>query len=250
MYDGQFSPHRNKTFGIKAENNPGKQFVVFSQNHDQVGNRMLGERTSTLTSFEMQKLLAGAVLVSPYLPMLWMGEEYSEPNPFFYFVSHTDPELAEAVRKGRKAEFAAFHAAGEAPDPMAIETFNQSKLQWDLLQQEPHQTMFRYYQTLIKLRQEQPALKTLNRKNLEVTVKAETNTLTLHRWEENNHVVCFMNFSGSQEPISLPGNAQQWQKILDSADPQWNGPLAAPETIGAHDKVPLQPESILVYISR
>ncbi|MGV3585923.1 MAG: malto-oligosyltrehalose trehalohydrolase, partial [Adhaeribacter sp.] len=100
VYDGQYSPHRNKTFGIKAENNPGEQFIVFSQNHDQVGNRMLGERTSTLTTYEMQKLLAAAVIVSPYLPMLWMGEEYSEPNPFLYFVSHTDPELAEAVRKG------------------------------------------------------------------------------------------------------------------------------------------------------
>ncbi len=114
VYDGQYSPHRFKKFGLKAENHPGQQFIVFSQNHDQVGNRMLGERTSQLVSLEMQKLMAGAVLVSPYLPMLFMGEEYAEPNPFLYFVSHTDPDLVEAVRKGRKAEFAAFHALGEA----------------------------------------------------------------------------------------------------------------------------------------
>src|SRR5687768_905399 len=97
VYDGQFSPHRFKNFGVKAQDNPGRQFIVFSQNHDQVGNRMLGERSSQLVSYEMQKLMAGAVLVSPYLPMLFMGEEYSESHPFLYFVSHTDPELAEAV---------------------------------------------------------------------------------------------------------------------------------------------------------
>src|SRR3954452_14052560 len=131
-----YSPHRKKTFGIKAETNPGKQFVVFSQNHDQVGNRKLGERTSTLVSFEMQKLMAAVVMVSPSLPMLFMGEEYSEPHPFLYFVCHTDPELAEAVRKGRKAEFAAFHAQGEAPDPVSKKTFEESKLQWDLLKQQ------------------------------------------------------------------------------------------------------------------
>ena len=78
---------------------------------------MLGERTSQLVSFDMQKLMAGAVLVSPYLPMLFMGEECSEPHPFLYFVSHTDPDLAEAVRKGRKAEFAAFHAVAKHPIP-------------------------------------------------------------------------------------------------------------------------------------
>ena len=133
VYDGQWSEHRKRHFGVKT-GNPGQQFIVFSQNHDQVGNRMLGERSSQLVSFEMQKLLAGAVFISPYLPMLFMGEEWGETHPFLYFVSHTDPDLAEAVRKGRKAEFAAFHTQGEAPDPMAEETFQNSKLQWPLLQ--------------------------------------------------------------------------------------------------------------------
>ena len=80
----------------------------------------------------MQKLMAAAVFVSPFLPMLFMGEEWSEPNPFQYFVSHTDPVLAEAVRKGRKQEFAAFHLEGDAPDPMAEDTFRRSSLSWDL----------------------------------------------------------------------------------------------------------------------
>lgn len=247
VYDGQYSPHRFKTFGSKAEKNPGHQFVVFSQNHDQVGNRMLGERTSQLVSFEMQKLLAGAVMVSPFLPMLFMGEEYSEPHPFLYFVSHTDPELAEAVRKGRKAEFAAFHAQGEAPDPMARETFEESKLQWDLLRQEPHQTMFRFYQALITLRKQQPALRHLNRTQLDVAHNEEQQTLLLHRWHGEQHILCLMNFSKKQQPVTLPSYAQAWQKLLGSADPQWNGPSPAPETLSGASTFPLQPESFVVY---
>lgn len=247
VYDGQYSPHRHKTFGTKAENNPGKQFVVFSQNHDQVGNRMLGERTSQLVSYEMQKLLAGAVVVSPYLPMLWMGEEYSEPHPFLYFVSHTDPELVEAVRKGRKAEFSSFHAEGEAPDPQAEKTFQNSKLQWELLEQAPHQNMFRWYQALLLLRKEQNVLRELDREQLDVSQNEDQQTLLLHRWQGKQHVLCYLNFSKEPQQVLLPTIAQVWEKLLDSADPLWLGPKAAPDTIEAENKLTLQPESILIY---
>lgn len=247
VYDGIYSPHRKKTFGSKAEHNSGEQFVVFSQNHDQVGNRMLGERSSQLFSFEMQKLMAGAVMVSPFLPMLFMGEEYSEPNPFLYFVSHTDPALAEAVRKGRKAEFAAFHAEGEAPDPVDEATFNQSKLQWNLLEQEPHATMFRFYKALIALRKRLPALYHLNRQHLEVSPDEKTKTLILFRWHENQKVVCLMNFSKEPQRIQLPQTEQQWHKELASSDLEWNGPNNSPESIDTSVPLIIQPESILIY---
>ncbi|MEO8582903.1 MAG: malto-oligosyltrehalose trehalohydrolase [Flavitalea sp.] len=151
VYDGQFSHHRKKFFGVKT-NNPGKQFIVFSQNHDQTGNRMLGERTSKLVSFEMQKLLAGAVVSSPYIPMFFMGEEWSEPNPFLFFISHTDKELAALTNAGRKKEFSYFNWAGEPPDPRLEATFDQSNLQWHLLEKEPHRVMHEYYKSLIGLR--------------------------------------------------------------------------------------------------
>ncbi|AHM60339.1 malto-oligosyltrehalose trehalohydrolase [Flammeovirgaceae bacterium 311] len=256
VYDGQYSPHRNKFFGTKAESNPGKQFVVFSQNHDQVGNRMLGERTSQLVSFEMQKLLAGAVLLSPYLPMLWMGEEWSETNPFLYFISHTDPELVEAVRKGRKAEFAHFHAKGEAPDPQSEKTFQQSKLQWQLLKQEPHQTMLRWYQALIKLRKDQPALRHLNRNHVTVKHNPKNGTLVLERRHEGQHVICLMNFSQKQQSIMLPTYRQEWRKLLDSAAAEWksgNASESASSTVQlsatAGDTITLQPESLVLYAS-
>lgn len=242
VYDGQWSPHRHKLFGVKAEANPGKQFIVFSQNHDQVGNRMLGERISTLLSFETQKLLAAAVFLSPYLPMLFMGEEWSEPNPFQYFVSHTDPALAEAVRKGRKAEFAAFHAVGEAPDPMSEKTFQASKLQWHLLGEGPHQTMFSFYRELIRLRKENSVLKHPDRQNLTVTVETLEKTLILHRWNQQTKVMCLMNFA--EEPrIFYIDKASEWKRVLDTAAEQWDGPGSfSPEG----DSFKLQPRSMTV----
>lgn len=247
VYDGQFSPHRKKKFGVKAEENNGNQFIVFSQNHDQVGNRMLGERTSVLASFEMQKLMAGAVLLSPYVPMLFMGEEWSEPHPFLYFVSHTDPQLAEAVRKGRKEEFAAFHADGEAPDPMAEETFLQSKLQWELLEKEPHRTMFRFYQNLIAIRKQNPALKHLKRKQLIVEVIENKKLLLLQRWHDEQQVFCYMNFSDKQQKVEIPPQASQWHLLLDSAAPEWKGPAAAPVSVSGYENIVLQPESFILY---
>jgi maltooligosyltrehalose trehalohydrolase len=240
VYDGIYSEGRAKTFGTKTDN-LGRQFVVFSQNHDQVGNRMLGERSSTLFSFEMQKLLAGAVMVSPYLPMLFMGEEYGEHNPFMYFVSHTDEELIEAVRKGRKAEFASFHTEGEAPDPQSKNTFERSKLNWSNLDDPQHKVMLDYYKTLIEVRKQLPALHKLNRNQLSVECNEEQQTLQLHRWEGTQHIYCFMNFSDKQRSITLPSEPGKLKLVLNSADARWNGP--------EHDLSPsvIQPQSIIIY---
>lgn len=247
VFDGQFSEHRKRVFGVKAENNPGKQFIVFSQNHDQVGNRMLGERTSQLVSYEMQKLLAAAVMAAPYLPMLFMGEEYSEPNPFLYFVSHTDPELAEAVRKGRKEEFEAFHASGEAPDPVDEATFNQSKLQWHLVKENKHQVMFNYYKHLISLRKENAVLNVLNRNCLNAQADKERQLLTLQRWNDSELWLCYMNFSSAEQSNQLPQHAHEWQLVLNSASTKWGGKTDSPHTVAGGTEINIQPESILIY---
>ncbi|MDO3643686.1 malto-oligosyltrehalose trehalohydrolase [Mucilaginibacter sp. L3T2-6] len=234
VYDGIYSPHRLKVFGTKTDN-PGKQFIVFSQNHDQVGNRMLGERSSQLFSFEMQKLMAGAVMVAPFVPMLFMGEEWAESNPFLYFVSHTDQELINAVRKGRKEEFAAFHAEGEALDPQAVESFNKSKLQWHLPDRGLHAIMLNYYKALIGLRKALPALAIPDRQNLKTTVDEKANTLLLERWTNGQHVGCLMNFSDQPRFV----NIEDENTLLNSANSQWGGPGA--------DKGTIQPQSIIIY---
>ncbi len=247
VYDGIYSPGRLKNFGTKASRNSGHQFVVFSQNHDQVGNRMLGERTSQLVSFEMQKLMVGAVMVSPFLPMLFMGEEWSEPHPFLYFVSHSDSALIEGVRKGRKAEFAAFYDKGEAPDPQAEETFKQSQLQWHLLNEELHQAMFKYYQRVIALRKQHPVLKQLNRNQMELHCNEEQKTIVLYRWEGSHQLLTIMNFSTMNQLVMLPNYNANWQKLLDSADPLWKGPLASSQAVSDGAAIIVQPESFLIY---
>jgi len=233
VYDGVYSPQRLKTFGNKVEDNPGQQFVVFSQNHDQVGNRLLGERSSQLFSFEIQKLMAAAVMVSPYLPLIFMGEEWSTQSPFQYFVSHSDPELVEAVRTGRKEEFTAFHSKGEAPDPQAEETFERSKLNWDDI----NTVMLNYYKTLIQLRKQLPALSNLNRKNLTVSYDEDRQTLLLRRWQDEQKVCCLMNFSKDNQPVDFDEN-KGLKQVFNSADQKWDGPGVVNS---------LQPQSIIIY---
>ena len=256
VYNGQFSNHRKKNFGASAFNE-AHQFIVFSQNHDQVGNRMLGERTTELVSFEMRKLMAAAVILSPYLPMLFMGEEWSEPNPFLYFVSHTDPVLADAVRKGRKEEFAAFHEAhpgkGEAPDPMAMETFLRSRLQWQIINDEPHRTMLEYYRSLIELRKSQPVFSKPDRKQLHIESDEANKTISLQRWTNQQQAICFMNFSNRKQFITPPSDVKEWKLIFDSASHQWKGPQMAPPQISGgkpgNTMLELQPESIVIYMN-
>ena len=251
VYDGQFSEHRKKKFGVKASSLPGDQFVVFSQNHDQVGNRMLGERTSQLVSFEMQKLLAAAVIMSPFLPMLFMGEEWSEANPFQYFVSHSDPVLADAVRKGRKEEFAAFHLQGEAPDPMSVQTFINSKLNWSLLTKDPHRKIFEFYKRIISLRKTHPALQIPNRTDLSVRFDETNNTLILHRWYKREEVMILMNFSRKHQRVIPDTAIKNWRLLVNSADTAWNGPAPANENANIQPGTPvlIQPESCLIYSS-
>ncbi|GAA4731943.1 malto-oligosyltrehalose trehalohydrolase [Flavisolibacter ginsenosidimutans] len=246
VYDGQWSPHRHKFFGVKADEAEGKQFIVFSQNHDQVGNRMLGERTSELVSFEMQKAMAAAVVLSPYIPLLFMGEEWREPHPFQYFISHTDEALCAAVRKGRKEEFAAFHLEGEAPDPVAVETFDNSKLQWHLIEEDKHKQMLSYYKMLLSLRKSHPVLKNLNRKNLSVNPLVESNALILLRWQESHYVLCLMNFSNEERQIKLM-KASEWNIALDSASRQWGG---SGESTIEENSVVLRPESTLILTNK
>jgi maltooligosyltrehalose trehalohydrolase len=253
VYDGLYMPRRSCIVGSPTKGHPGHQFVVFSQNHDQIGNRMLGERPSQLVSFSMQKLMAGAVLSSPYLPMLFMGEEWSEPNPFMYFVSHSDPTLVEAVREGRKKEFSAFHTAVDAPDPQAERTFQGSKLNWGRLTEQPHQVMFHYYQTLLKLRKES-ALRHPDRESVAVIVDDVHQTLMLQRQHQEAGadgalLICLMNFAKIAQLMMVPDDGHTWSLLFDSADPKWLGPLAAPATLTSGANVLVQPESILIYTS-
>ena len=127
VHDGVYSPFRRRRFGAPADDVPVQRFVVFSQDHDQVGNRAFGDRMPA----QARPLAAFCTLLSPFTPMLFMGEEYAEPAPFQFFSNHIDPDIAEATRTGRREEFARFAAFGDAneiPDPEDPATFERSKL--------------------------------------------------------------------------------------------------------------------------
>jgi maltooligosyltrehalose trehalohydrolase len=248
VYDWKYSAFRRRHHGSDARDCPPQQFVVCAQNHDQVGNRMLGERLSQLTPFEALKLAASAVLLSPYIPLLFMGEEYGETTPFLYFVSHGDADLIEAVRQGRKAEFREFHAQGDPPDAASEATFEQSKLNWELLDQERHDALLQYYRRLIQLRRQwsigQPDSRPL-------TVADEQGVLQLQGWQGEQPWLALMNFgnrSVSLTPaISLP-TQYAWEKQLDSADPRWAGdsPLSPPQWF-AGAALSLKPFNTVLY---
>lgn len=159
LYAGRFSPHRLRSHGRPAEGVHASQFVAYSQNHDQVGNRATGERLHQLLPIELAKVAAALTILSPYVPLLFQGEEWAASNPFQYFVDFSDdPDLATSVVEGRRAEFAGLQNVATVPDPQALETFERSKLKWSEVDQECHQDMLEWYKALIQVRRRLPAL--------------------------------------------------------------------------------------------
>jgi maltooligosyltrehalose trehalohydrolase len=157
VYEGQFSEFRQRCHGRPIGNLGGSSFVVCLQNHDQVGNRAFGERASALVGTGLLKVGAALLLLSPYVPMLFQGEEWGASAPFLYFTDHADPDLGRAVTEGRRREH---RVAGgvEVPDPQALATFERSKLDWSELAHEPHQSLFEWHRDLVALRRSEPDL--------------------------------------------------------------------------------------------
>lgn len=254
-YTGAYSPIRRRQHGTWAGDVPADRFVASTQTHDQVGNRMLGERLSTLTDFDGLKLAAGLLLTSPFTPMLFMGEEYGETAPFLFFTSHGDADLIEGVRRGRAQEFAAFDWRGEPPDPQGEETFARSKLNHALANQGTHALLYALYKELLAMRRAYPAL----------TNPGPDDTLVYHHGK--NRMICverrfgrqtlrvFLNFELTHTVgLDVPGGDVAWRRVLDSRDARWSPKadpdLSPPATIGAAESytVSLAPKAFAVYL--
>jgi maltooligosyltrehalose trehalohydrolase len=247
VYNWRYSPFRERWHGNDVSDRPGSQFVVAVQNHDQVGNRMLGERLTHLTTFEGLKLAAANLLLAPAIPMLFMGEEYGEDAPFQYFISHTDDDLVEAVRAGRKREFAAFHLEGDPPDAASRDTFNNCVLHWDQRHEGHHGALWNFYKTLIEIRRSLPALANFDRDALEVNYDDGDRWFLARRWRDNDEVLVCMNWN--LNPITLPTLPMgMWEKQIDSADPRWHGPgTTLPEKFSADPDAQMPPFSVALY---
>ena len=222
VYTGQYSGYRKKYHGSLSWDIPADKFVAFSQNHDQVGNRLLGGRLGSLLPPEKLMLGAALVLLGPYIPLLFMGEEYGEKAPFMYFVSHGGRALVKAVREGRRKEFSAFRWEGDVPDPQSVETFLISKINPEVRKKKDpgvHSELFNFYKKLISLRKEVQALSAPERRSISASLQG--NVLTVTRRSEGGYVFAGFNLSGSQAvafppgPVVQPGQAPGlWSALL------------------------------------
>ena len=218
-YSGQYSRYRQRRHG----NSPGgiapSKFVVCTQNHDQVGNRAAGERLTALVDFESLKLAAGINLLSPFVPLLFMGEEYAETAPFQYFTSHGDPALVEAVRRGRREEFAAFGWKESVPDPQDEQTFVHSSLNHSLKEKHPHRTLVRFYHELIRIRREFKLGTAASHSVRELGKEA----LLLIFQTQPKAVAIVFNFSEASVALNVPELPGDWITILESSAACWSG---------------------------
>jgi maltooligosyltrehalose trehalohydrolase len=246
VYTGQYSIHRKKLFGKEPVDSTYDQFVVFAQNHDQIGNRMLGDRLTTQLSPEGLKLAAASYLLAPQVPMLFMGEEYGEKNPFQYFISHTDKELVDLVRKGRKEEFSYFQWKGEVPDPFSEKTFRQCMLSWAVETAPDAQTLFSFYQHLIEFRKTRPAMNGRTRDSLNV-LTSEDKVICFERKYKEDHLLFILNFNKHKTSFISPAT-KTFKNIFDSSTVKWGGtgPARIIE-IQPHQRVDLNPESVLIF---
>ncbi len=220
VYDGKFSAHRRRAHGRPATGLGGRRFLAYLQNHDQIGNRARGDRSSHLMSVGKLKIGAALVMTSPFVPMLFQGEEWGASSPFFYFTDYQEPELARAVREGRCREFAAFGwKPEETADPQAPETFEQSKLKWNEISEPPHNEILEWHKKLAHLRRAEPDFLDDDFKNIQVKYDEKNLWLVVER--KNTSIVC--NLANFPQHIPIRQGAQKVLIGSEKETPVTNG---------------------------
>lgn len=233
VYDGIYSHYRKRIHGKPPLGLSQHRFLGYIQDHDQVGNRAMGDRLGHIANAERVKIAAAFVLTGPFVPMLFQGEEWSATSPFQYFADHTDPELARAVSKGRTHEFAAFGwDPASVPDPEIPSTFLNSKLKWDEIQQSSHAEMLEWYRALIHLRRSTPSLNDGSAGNTRATFDEQEMWLRIQR----AHITVICNL-GEERTFPLPTGAHI---------------LLASQTISQSDEtnITLPQDSVVIIKSR
>ena len=232
VYQGRYSRFRERRHGAPSAHIDPASFVIYAQNHDQVGNRPDGSRLTTLVPAAQAELAAALVLLSPGVPLLFMGEEYGETNPFPYFVDHGDPGLVEAVRRGRAAE----HVPGGtvAPDPADPDTYTTAKLDRATRDHPEHTRRVQLYRSLASLRRAEPALRRSSRADTRAYARGPV--VTLVRAVDDVTVVACFNLGSSPAEGQLPA-ADGWCEML------------VPRTARSEGLVPLEPWGFRVFRS-
>jgi len=251
-YTGEYSVFHRRSQGQDPGRLPPEALAAFIQNHDQVGNRAHGERLAALVPFEALKAAAGLLLLAPYTPLLFMGEEYGEDRPFLYFISHIDPGLVEAVRAGRKVEFAGFHQSQPPPpDPQDEQTFRRSVLEWEKRYTGRHGLLLGWYKELIRLRATRLRPAGQGRKRPAAFQGGAENVLIVRGKTGGQRLLYLCNLSARDRPVTLPRlrSPKGWEKELDSAETRWGGPGSAMPGIPSGQAV-LRAWSFTLYCPR
>ncbi len=238
LHDGTYSTFRRRTHGrpVDRTKTPGWRFVVSLQTHDQVGNRATGDRLSARLSVDQLACGAALLLTGPTTPMLFMGEEWGASTPWQYFTDHTDQGIAQAVRRGRRDEFAA-HGwdRKDVPDPQSEQTAIRSRLNWSEVSEPPHDRLLRWYRTLIALRRDRPDLGDPRLDLVEVTHDVEAQTVLVRR---GAHLVV-VNLAAEQRTVGF--DVDYDVTVVAAWDEQHTTVRADEVTLAAYTSVILGP---------
>jgi maltooligosyltrehalose trehalohydrolase len=230
VYDGLYSSYRKRIHGRQVGNLSRHKFLGYIQNHDQAGNRAVGDRISHIVGLDRAKIAAALVLTSPFIPLIFQGEEWAASSPFQYFADHDDPNLKRAVSDGRKREFSAFGwNPDEIPDPEDAATFHRSRLRWDEQADPQHAEMLAWYRELIRLRRTTPCLNDGEPRNLRVFYDEQETWIRVERGTIT--VIC--NLGAEPRQFRLPKHSRI---VLDSGAGLWI----------SEDSVSLPPDSIVI----
>jgi maltooligosyltrehalose trehalohydrolase len=205
VYNGRYSPYRDRIHGRPVANLPAWRFLGYAQDHDQVGNSVKGERLSQLAGAARARIAAALVITAPFVPMLFQGEEWAASTPFQYFTDHEDKELGRLVSEGRRKEFAAFGwRPGDVPDPQDHATFERSRLHWGELSEPAHAAMLDWYKQLIALRRKTPELTNGSLDEVDVQYDEEQKWLTMRR----GPLMLALSLSGTTLSLCVPQAAE------------------------------------------
>jgi maltooligosyltrehalose trehalohydrolase len=239
VFDWIYSRYRRRHHGSSSKDRPGEQFVGFIQNHDQIANTSRGKRLASLVSPGQLKLAAVLTLCSPFVPLLFMGEEYRETVPFLYFTSFEDPELAAAVREGRKRELGSHYSESDFADPQARSTFERCKLDWSKNAISPHAEILRLYRHLISLRKQHPRLGNCRKDLTEIQFDEQAKRLVMKRTDSaGGSALLIFNFAAEAQSIPVAAGSQPWRLILWTGDAVYGGSPELPpmKTMGPGPK--------------
>ena len=231
VFDGRYSTYLKRRHGNSAAHRPGAQFVIYTQNHDQVANGSQGLRIGTCLDDRRERLSALLLLTAPGIPLLFMGQEYGETRPFNYFVDHSDPQLLDAVRRGRQHEFSEFFSDHPFADPTQKETAQACKLDWQKLNTPVHAQILELHKDLLALRQKHPVLHALDRTRLKVLSDETAGWLLATQIQAPDAwVATVANLSPREVRVAVPQLPSSAVVLLASDEPRYGGAGAARET--------------------